>query len=176
DGAGRAVPGPRRLRMDGQQRTDRAGPLSASDRFPFRESDQSPFGKRGTESGTAGARIGSRRLTIGWCRKRENPGKTGAFEFSRTRARERDDPDGIRTRVAALKGPCPRPLDDGARPGQDRCILEDTPNLVKFAGVRAAPQCVVGLAFPSYNEARRTYRMRKDRYGQPKCDGIDRSQ
>lgn len=24
------------------------------------------------------------------------------------------DPDGIRTRVAALKGPCPRPLDDGA--------------------------------------------------------------
>ena len=25
-----------------------------------------------------------------------------------------DDPDGIRTRVAALKGPCPRPLDDGA--------------------------------------------------------------
>ena len=26
------------------------------------------------------------------------------------------DPDGIRTRVAALKGPCPRPLDDGATP------------------------------------------------------------
>ena len=25
------------------------------------------------------------------------------------------DPDGIRTRVAALKGPCPRPLDDGAK-------------------------------------------------------------
>src|SRR2546430_9581007 len=25
-----------------------------------------------------------------------------------------NDPDGIRTRVAALKGPCPRPLDDGA--------------------------------------------------------------
>jgi hypothetical protein len=24
------------------------------------------------------------------------------------------DPDGIRTRVTALKGPCPRPLDDGA--------------------------------------------------------------
>src|SRR5665213_3455756 len=24
------------------------------------------------------------------------------------------DPNGIRTRVAALKGPCPRPLDDGA--------------------------------------------------------------
>ena len=30
------------------------------------------------------------------------------------------DPDGIRTRVAALKGPCPRPLDDGAdQRGQD---------------------------------------------------------
>jgi len=28
------------------------------------------------------------------------------------------DPDGIRTRVAALKGPCPRPLDDGAKPLQ----------------------------------------------------------
>jgi hypothetical protein len=27
----------------------------------------------------------------------------------------RNDPDGIRTRVAALKGPCPRPLDDGAK-------------------------------------------------------------
>jgi hypothetical protein len=27
---------------------------------------------------------------------------------------QRHDPDGIRTRVAALKGPCPRPLDDGA--------------------------------------------------------------
>ena len=25
-----------------------------------------------------------------------------------------NDPDGIRTRVAALKGPCPRPLDDRA--------------------------------------------------------------
>lgn len=29
-----------------------------------------------------------------------------------------DDPDGIRTRVAALKGPCPRPLDDGAAAGK----------------------------------------------------------
>ncbi len=28
-----------------------------------------------------------------------------------------NDPDGIRTRVAALKGPCPRPLDDGAVEG-----------------------------------------------------------
>src|SRR5688572_21751939 len=32
----------------------------------------------------------------------------------------RDDPDGIRTRVAALKGPCPRPLDDGA--GHPGCL------------------------------------------------------
>src|SRR5262249_37060594 len=30
------------------------------------------------------------------------------------------DPDGIRTRVAALKGPCPRPLDDGA--GNGHCF------------------------------------------------------
>jgi thioredoxin 1 len=31
------------------------------------------------------------------------------------------DPDGIRTRVAALKGPCPRPLDDGATSLCQRC-------------------------------------------------------
>src|SRR5262249_62194991 len=31
------------------------------------------------------------------------------------RANEENDPDGIRTRVAALKGLCPRPLDDGAK-------------------------------------------------------------
>ena len=30
---------------------------------------------------------------------------------------KKTDPDGIRTRVAALKGPCPRPLDDGAAAG-----------------------------------------------------------
>ena len=35
-------------------------------------------------------------------------------EQSRILGGKFDDPDGIRTRVAALKGPCPRPLDDGA--------------------------------------------------------------
>src|SRR4051812_13456455 len=29
-------------------------------------------------------------------------------------SQESSDPDGIRTRVAAVKGPCPGPLDDGA--------------------------------------------------------------
>ncbi len=45
------------------------------------------------------------------------------------------DPDGIRTRVAALKGPCPRPLDDGAsRLSLDGIsILEDPGKGVKFA-------------------------------------------
>jgi hypothetical protein len=33
-----------------------------------------------------------------------------------------DDPDGIRTRVAALKGPCPRPLDDGALCGETKTV------------------------------------------------------
>ena len=47
-------------------------------------------------------------------RRRESPGRAGAFGFARAGARGWDDPDGIRTRVAALKGPCPRPLDDGA--------------------------------------------------------------
>lgn len=28
--------------------------------------------------------------------------------------REKSDPDGTRTRVPAVKGRCPRPLDDGA--------------------------------------------------------------
>ncbi len=32
----------------------------------------------------------------------------------------RDDPTGIRTLVTALKGPCPRPLDDGAVSGTAR--------------------------------------------------------
>ena len=50
------------------------------------------------------------------------------------RRRTNGDPDGIRTRVAALKGPCPRPLDDGATsPGGDASILEDTRRSVKFA-------------------------------------------
>src|SRR5690349_13048589 len=39
---------------------------------------------------------------------------TGRFNVLRSPASEGTDPDGIRTRVAALKGPCPRPLDDGA--------------------------------------------------------------
>ena len=30
----------------------------------------------------------------------------------------RNDPDGIRTRVTGVKGQCPRPLDDGAALGQ----------------------------------------------------------
>src|SRR5262245_14555199 len=28
-------------------------------------------------------------------------------------------PNGIRTRVSALRGPCPRPLDDGAEPNRE---------------------------------------------------------
>ena len=45
---------------------------------------------------------------------RKNPGFSGASRSVRFIAKQSDDPDGIRTRVAALKGPCPRPLDDGA--------------------------------------------------------------
>src|SRR5579859_7013094 len=45
--------------------------------------------------------------------ERENPGFAGVFYGVRVKLAS--DPDGIRTRVAALKGPCPRPLDDGAK-------------------------------------------------------------
>src|SRR5262249_54793040 len=57
------------------------------------------------------------------------------YERNIGRGVARTDPDGIRTRVAALKGPCPRPLDDGATPlNTDGCgILEDTRRAVKFA-------------------------------------------
>src|SRR5205814_2415751 len=47
--------------------------------------------------------------------KRKSPGINRAkFLAARRLAEGSTDPDGIRTRVAALKGPCPRPLDDGA--------------------------------------------------------------
>src|SRR5262245_44091921 len=59
--------------------------------------------------------------------------------------RNRDDPDGIRTRVAALKGPCPRPLDDGASASPIQRILEVPPPAVKFAHPAVAslphPRC-----------------------------------
>ena len=42
---------------------------------------------------------------------------SGPSEDSLPDMRKLNDPDGIRTRVAALKGPCPRPLDDGAAAG-----------------------------------------------------------
>ena len=44
-----------------------------------------------------------------------------AFSFQRVDFK-RDDPDGIRTRVAAVKGPCPRPLDDGAIENRGKCV------------------------------------------------------
>ena len=40
--------------------------------------------------------------------------RTGPSDFTCGMRKKSFDPDGIRTRVAALKGPCPRPLDDGA--------------------------------------------------------------
>jgi len=43
-------------------------------------------------------------------------GNGGNDQMEMQRPGKQDDPDGIRTRVAALKGPCPRPLDDGAGP------------------------------------------------------------
>ena len=42
------------------------------------------------------------------------PAIAGGFAAAHTGAARSYDPDGIRTRVAALKGPCPRPLDDRA--------------------------------------------------------------
>ena len=44
----------------------------------------------------------------------ESPGISGGFRAMPLFGWRDDDPDGIRTRVAALKGPCPRPLDDRA--------------------------------------------------------------
>lgn len=41
------------------------------------------------------------------CIKKPRPVRVEAFL--------EDDPSGIRTRVAAVKGPCPGPLDDGAK-------------------------------------------------------------
>jgi hypothetical protein len=48
-----------------------------------------------------------------WCCPKEKPSN-----FPRN-SRENSDPDGIRTRVAGVKGLCPRPLDDGAPRSQD---------------------------------------------------------
>ena len=48
---------------------------------------------------------------------RRGAGREG---YVRGEGGEKDDPDGIRTRVAALKGPCPRPLDDRAVSRDDK--------------------------------------------------------
>src|SRR5438094_2608201 len=70
-----------------------------------------------------------------------------------------DDPDGIRTRVAALKGLCPGPLDDGAKPRwvHGIRILGETRKGVKFAAPpRAGAETPRPRAEPSpppYNTA-----------------------
>src|SRR5262245_47214999 len=48
------------------------------------------------------------------------------------------DPDGIRTRVAALKGPCPRPLDDGATPLRGNLILVSCPEPSSYRRLTSA--------------------------------------
>src|SRR3954468_13308336 len=53
-------------------------------------------------------------------RDRHPPYVVARIEFKEMTSNRKNDPDGIRTRVAALKGPCPRPLDDGAGPTKDR--------------------------------------------------------
>src|SRR5438046_881958 len=59
-------------------------------------------------------------------------GKTRRLKMRKC-TRRQYDPDGIRTRVAALKGPCPRPLDDGA----------NTPMLEPLAGFVKLPRPTV---------------------------------
>src|SRR5262249_34842612 len=44
-------------------------------------------------------------------------GGIGSIPVTSIAGERRDDPDGIRTRVAAWKGPCPSPLDRGAGGG-----------------------------------------------------------
>ena len=46
--------------------------------------------------------------------KTRKPRKNRGYLVVPGHVKQKADPDGIRTRVAALKGPCPRPLDDGA--------------------------------------------------------------
>jgi hypothetical protein len=50
------------------------------------------------------------------CASRRNRAKQkpprGAWRFKTENTRESGDPTGIRTRVTAVKGRCPRPLDD----------------------------------------------------------------
>ena len=54
---------------------------------------------------------------------------------------ELNDPDGIRTRVAAVKGLCPGPLDDGAIP-----VPQEQRNLRAAVRARQAGPAAVALA------------------------------
>jgi hypothetical protein len=67
---------------------------------------------------------------------------------------ERSDPNGIRTRVTAVKGRCPRPLDDrvtkppnipfDSRKATSRCFQPpDVRSTISFAVLAPAPECVV---------------------------------
>src|SRR5258706_15024796 len=49
--------------------------------------------------------------------KQESPGFAGRFQALLAGAGQPSDPNGIRTHVAAVKGRCPGPLDDGANCG-----------------------------------------------------------
>src|SRR5688572_4549715 len=88
------------------------------------------------KSGTASCRTGSRREES-QSRKRKTPGFAGRCDSMRILAYWSSDPDGIRTRVAALKGPCPRPLDDGAgrlrnnEHARGRCTARASNNMQK---------------------------------------------
>ncbi len=57
------------------------------------------------------------------------------------------DPDEIRTRVAAVKVPCPRPLDDGAKreTTKDISFLKDTAPAVKFGSARSHRKVGLGV-------------------------------
>ena len=61
-------------------------------------------------------------------------GEDGWFKvFTDERRNARNDPNGTRTRVAGVKGRCPRPLDEGAAPSKaHRSDLPDEVRLLRL--------------------------------------------
>ena len=58
-------------------------------------------------------------------------------------------PKGIRTPVTAVKGQCPRPLDDGDRYVTDLPVIYNLPVLVELSGIEPLTSCVQGRRSPS---------------------------
>ena len=112
-------PKPKGLRGSGGSDRRRSGDLSIFSRTLYQLSYRARQTKARSPEHRPATPTGLEPATSAVTGRRANQLRYGALqqvrpiELCRSRARPAGTPNGIRTRVAAVKGRCPRPLDDG---------------------------------------------------------------